>query len=136
MSGFLSKGIQLSYSSTSTGTFTALTNLQEIPDLGGTKDSIEITTLASAAHEYMNGLINYGDSLDFTFLYDPAQFATLNALQGVQYWKVGLPDGENGAIDTTCAFSGEASVKLNGVGTNQPMTYTLSIRPNSEMSFS
>lgn len=131
--GYISKGITLSYCATSSGTFTDLSDLQEIPDLGGEVETIEITTLADAAHRYRNGLISYGDSLAFTFLYEPTQFATLNGLTGSYYWKVGLPDGENGAIDTIISFSGDCSVKLNGVGTGAALTYTLSISPNSLM---
>ncbi len=134
--GYISKGITLSYCSTSTGTYTDLTDLQEIPDLGGEVETIEITTLADAAHRYTKGLISYGDSLDFTFLYEPTQYTTLNGLSGTYYWKVGLPDGTAGAIDTIISFSGESSVKLNGVGTGAVLTYTLSISPNSEMTIS
>ena len=38
----ISKGITLSYKTDAD--FVALTNLQEIPELGGTSESIEITT--------------------------------------------------------------------------------------------
>jgi hypothetical protein len=64
----ISKGIKLSYKSGES--FVDLTNLQEIPDLGGDVEAIEITTLADAAHTYTDGLKNYGDSLAFKFLYD------------------------------------------------------------------
>ena len=80
---------------------------------------------------YMNGLISYGDSLAFKFLYKPEQFKALSALTGSLGWKVELPDGAN----TTITFSGESSVKLDGVGTNSPLTYTLSIKPDSAMNF-
>jgi hypothetical protein len=122
----ISKGIKLSYKS-GEGEFTALTNLQEIPELGGEKESIEITTLEDAAHTYTDGLINYGDNLAFKFLYESAQFSTLNGLEGNIDWKVELPDGE------ACSFSGSCSVKLDGVGVNAALTYTLNIKPNSEM---
>ena len=125
----ISKGITLSYKASEAGSFVALTNLQEIPDLGGDTEAIEITTLADAAHMYTDGLKNYGDSLAFKFLYEKAQFATLNGLEGVAEWKVALPDGE------TCTFSGISSVKLDGVGVNAALTYTLSIKPNSEMAW-
>ena len=121
----ISKGIKLSYKKDQA--FVALTNLQEIPELGGDKESIEITTLADAAHTYTDGLINYGDSLAFKFLYEAEQFSTLNALAVVTEWQVELPDGE------TCTFSGTGSVKLDGVGVNAALTYTLSIKPSSEM---
>ena len=130
----ISKGIKLSYK-TSGETYTDLTNLQEIPELGGDTESIEITVLSDAAHMYTNGIKNYGDSLAFKFLYDTTQFETLNSLSGSVDWKVSLPDGENGAINTTCTFSGTCSVKLDGVGVNSALTYTLSIKPNSEMTW-
>lgn len=121
----ISKGIKLSYKADAS--FVELTNLQEIPELGGEKESIEITTLGDAAHMYTDGLINYGDSLAFKFLYEKAQFATLNGLDKECEWKVELPDG------ASCTFDGFPSVKLDGVGVNAALTYTLSIKPSSEM---
>lgn len=123
----ISKGITLSYGSGDS--FTQLTNLQEIPELGGDVEAIEITTLADSAHMYTDGIRNYGDSLAFKFLYEAEQFATLNGLTGVQNWKVELPDGE------ACTFSGSCSVKLDGVGVNAALTYTLSVKPNSAMAW-
>lgn len=123
----ISKGITLSYKNGGAGEFVELTNLQEIPELGGDVEAIEITTLADAAHTYTDGIKNYGDSLGFKFLYEDAQFSNLNGLTGVSQWQVELPDG------TTCTFSGTSSVKLDGVGVNAALTYTLNIKPNSEM---
>ena len=127
----ISKGITLSYKAAgeSSGQYTALTNLQEIPELGGDSESIEITTLADAAHMYTDGIKNYGDSLSFTFLYENTQFETLNALTGSTSWQVKLPD------ETTCSFTGTSSVKLAGVGVNSALTYTLNIKPNSAMTW-
>lgn len=124
----ISKGIKLGYSATG-DTYTDLTNLQEIPDLGGNADAIEITTLADAAHMYTDGLYNYGESLDFKFLYEKAQFTTLSGLTTTTKWQVTLPD------ESTCKFDGTCSVKLDGVGTNAAMTYTLSIKPSTKMVF-
>jgi hypothetical protein len=104
-----------------------LTNLQEIPELGGEAEAIEITTLADPAHMYTDGILNYGDSLAFKFLYEKEQFATLAAAKTSSDWRVELPDG------ATCEFSGTHSVKLDGVGVNAALTYTLSVKPNSEM---
>ncbi len=106
-----------------------LTNLQEIPELGGEAEAIEITTLADAAHTYTNGILNYGDSLAFKFLYEKTQFTTLQGDDEVAEWKVELPDG------ATCSFTGTHSVKLDGVGVNAALTYTLSVKPNSEMAW-
>ena len=121
----ISKGITLSYKKDQA--FVALTNLQEIPELGGEVEAIEITTLADAAHMYTDGIKNYGDSLAFKFLYESAQFTALNALTGTQEWQVELPDG------ATCTFHGTCSARLDGVGVNAALTYTLAVKPSSEM---
>lgn len=119
----ISKGITLAYGENE------LDNLQEIPELGGDTEAIEVTTLADAAHVYTDGLLNYGDSISFKFLYEKEQFTTLSGLTGEQQWKVTLPDG------ATCTFSGTCAVKLDGVGTNAALTYTLNIKPTSEMAW-
>ena len=131
MAGTLSKGIKLSYKASGGNSFTDLTNLQEIPDIGGSADSVEVTTLDDAAHMYINGLLDYGDSLDFTFLYDKTQFTALNALTGTTSWKVTLP----GTSALTASFDGESSVKLNSVGVNDAITYTLSVKPSTAITF-
>ena len=126
----ISKGIKVSYrTAASESQYIELTNLQEIPDLGGEAEAIEITTLADAAHMYTDGILNYGDSLAFKFLYDKTQFTTLTGLTGSNSWKVELPDG------ATCTFTGTSSVKLDSVGVNAALTYQLSIKPNSAMAW-
>ena len=123
----ISKGITLSYKTNGGSSYTTLTDLQEIPELGGDSEAIEITTLDDAAHMYTDGILNYGDSLAFIFLYKKEQFTTLQGLAGSIEWKVTLPD------NTSCTFSGTSSVKLAGVGVNAALTYTLSIKPDSAM---
>lgn len=123
----ISKGIKLSYKAAEGSEFIELTNLQEIPELGGETEAIDITTLDDGAYMYMDGLKNYGDSLEFKFLYEKAQFTTLEGLEGSIEWQVSLPD------DTTCTFGGTCSVRFEGVGVNAALTYLLAIKPNSEM---
>ena len=123
----ISKGITLSYKTSDASEYIELTNLQEIPDLGGEGEAIEITTLADAAHMYTDGILNYGDSLAFKFLYEQAQFETLVNMEGSVGWKVTLPDG------LACTFGGTKSVKLDAVGINSALTYTLAVKPDSEM---
>lgn len=120
-SAVISKGIYLYINNE------LLSNLMEIPELGGSQDAIEITTLEDAAHTYTGGLLNYGESLDFKFLYEETQFMSLNSNKNVVPVKVELPDGN------ICQFSGTLSVKLDGVGVNAALTYTLSVKPITEM---
>lgn len=123
----ISKGITLSYKVGEAPEYTLLKDLQEIPDLGGEAEALEITTLDDAAHMYTDGILNYGDNLPFKFLYVKEQFDTLVALDGSIGWQVKLPD------NTTCSFTGTSSVKLDAVGVNAPLTYTVAIKPDSEM---
>lgn len=126
----ISKGITLSYKNGSVPDFIQLNDLMEIPELNGDTEAIEITTLADAAHMYTDGIKNYGDSLAFKFLYASSQFMQLNGGKDESWtWQVTLPDS------TKCTFSGTHSVKLDGVGVNAALTYTLNIKPNSEMSW-
>ena len=124
----LSKGIKLSYSSTGTESYTDLTDLLEIPSLGGSVDKVDVTTLADASKKYINGIKDYGD-LAFKFNYAKEQFNTLNGLTGSINFKVTLPD------NVTATFSGEPSVSLEGVGVGAAMTYTLNISLNSDIEF-
>ena len=124
----ISKGITLSYSAEGTS-YTVLDDLQEIPELGGSAESLDVTTLADAAFVYTDGIHNYGD-LGFKFLYATDQFSELNDLAGTDVqWKVELPD------NTACSFKGVCSVKLDGVGVNAALTYTLTIKPSTEMTW-
>lgn len=121
----ISKGITLSYKQSSQEV--VLKGLQSVAELGGTVESIEITTLSDEAHVYEKGIKNYGD-LDFTFLYnDGAEFFKLQGITDNVEWSVKLPDGAK------CTFNGGCSVKLDSVGVNSALTFTLSIKPSSAM---
>ena len=124
----LSKGIKLAYSSTGTDSYTDLTDLLEIPSLGGSVDKVDVTTLADASKKYINGIKDYGD-LPFKFNYAKEQFNTLNGLTGSIHFKVTLPD------NVTATFSGEPSVSLEGVGVGAAMTYTLNVSLDSDIEF-
>lgn len=119
-------------------------NLQEIPELisgnsSGSTDTIEITTLADAYHEYADGLKNYSDgegsnTLTFTFLYDKDCYNALqeqiNFIQSIRpdydaslYYQIAvivLPDGSYFAMrfkDMATTFA--------GVGVNSALTFQL-----------
>ena len=126
--GVISKGMYLAYKAGEATDYTKLKDLQEVPELGGDKEAIDVTTMDDEAFVYTDGLINYGDSIAFKFLYETEQFG---ALQEIEYaeWQVVLPDGR------TATFGGKCSVKFDGVSVNAPLTYTLSIKPNTKMTW-
>lgn len=129
--GIISIGTKLSYSAVPATTYTDLPDLQDIPELGGAPDKVEVTTLADSTRRYINGLVDYGD-LQFTFLYDnddvTSSWRVLQGLNGVlKTWKITLPD------TTSFTFTGYGYVKMGAAGINAPLTFTLSINLNSAM---
>lgn len=120
-------GTKLSYK-VGEGEFIRIPTVQEIPEMGGTRESIEVTTLADDAHVYIGGLKNLGDELQFKLVYVKDEFQTLNSLgDQVVDWKVELRDG------ATCTFSGSCSIKLDAVAVNGTYTATLAVKPASAM---
>lgn len=129
--GILSKGITLSYKDNQT--FKVIPDLQEIPDLGGDTDTVEVTTLADGAKRYIKGIKDYGD-LEFKFLYDnSAATSNYRILRGLEdadnvvEWKVSFPDG------TEFTFSGTVTTKVNGAGVGDAMTLSGTITLSSDI---
>lgn len=129
MAGILSKGITLSYKAAE-GEFIALTNLQEIPEIGnGAREKIEVTTLADDNKQYIAGLGDSGQELSFKFLHEKAQFTALAALNDTCDWEVALPDG------IKANFAGTPSIKMDSASANAALTYTLTVMVESDITF-
>lgn len=125
--GLLSKDITLSYCATSSGTFTELLDLQEVPDLGGAADRVDVTTLADGNYRYINGIKDYGE-LGFTFLYSAERYEEVKGIEDEDmFWKVGFPDG------VVFAFEGQPSCSTVGVGVNGALQFNLNINLTSDI---
>ena len=131
MAGILTKGIKLSYKTSSSGsTYTELTNLMEIPEIGnGEKEMIDVTVLTDDVKKSIAGLGDSAQTLAFKFLYVKEQFTTLMAMTDSIDWKVEMPDGVN------ATFTGTPSVKFDSAAPNAALTYTLSIGVESKIEF-
>lgn len=129
--GLLTKGITLSYAEQGGSTYTALTNLQEIPEIGnGAPEKIEVTTLEDTAKVYIAGLGDSGQDLAFKFLYEKTQFQTLIGMEGTSFsWKVAMPDG------VEAIFDGTPAVKYDASSPNGAITYTLTVIVESVIDF-
>ena len=122
----LSKGVKLKMASE------ALTDMLSFPDLGGDTDQVETTTLDNANRTYIPGLKDYGD-FEFEFNYEKTQYQKLDTAaksNEASEWSIEFPTGES------FAFSGVPSVRINGVGIGEVITYTLKISLSSDVTFS
>lgn len=126
--------IKVYYKTSSTGSdYTQIVNVDSFPDLGGTKDRVEVTNLSDSCHRYIDTIDNYGDTLTFTAYYDKTEFNAVKALIGVVYWKVEIND--NDSAPTACTFSGSVDVQIGGGGVGEALKYNINITPNSAMVF-
>ena len=129
MAGILTKGIKVSYK-TSGETYTELTNLINLPEIGtGEKEMIDVTVLTDDVKKSIAGLGNSAQTLAFKFLYVKDQFTTLIGMTDSCSWKVEMPDGVN------ATFTGTPSVKFDSAAPNAAITYTLSIGVESAITF-
>ena len=131
MAGILSKDITLSYKKDSE--YVVIPNLQEVPELGGSAEKVDVTTLADGNYTYINGIKDLGD-LAFKFLYDNSGAeSNYRICRGLEEagefvdWKVTFPDG------TEFNFSGEASTAIDSASVNSALTFMLNITLNSDI---
>ena len=130
--GILSKGTKLLYDKGSSS-FVEIPDLQEVPELGGTPEQVEITTLADGAKRYIAGIKDFGE-LQFKFLYDNSGAEssyricrTLEESKKITNFKIELPDG------TSFTFSASVATKIESIGVNAPLTFVASLSLNSDM---
>ena len=129
MAGILTKGIKLYYKANGE-TYTELTNLREIPEIGnGEKEMIDVTVLTDDVKKSIAGLGDSSQTLAFKFIYVKDQFNTLAAMTDSTNWKVEMPDGVN------ATFTGTPAVKFDSAAPNAALTYTLSIGVESKIAF-
>lgn len=119
-----SLGIQLDV-----GSVKNISGLTDIPDMGATPEKLDVTTLADASRQYIEGIKDYGD-LEFNFIYESGadgNYAKLNALDGDQECVVTFPDGSK------FTFTGEVSLRILGVGVNAVITFAMSVALSSDI---
>lgn len=105
--------------------YTELTGLKEVPDMGAEPELVDNTALTDS---YIYNEIGIGDpgSMEYTFRYDNSTATTayrlIRAQEGVQTWfKEELYDG------TTFEFTGTPSVRVSGGGVNDPQEFVVTV---------
>lgn len=114
-----------------------LIDIKEFPDLGGSPEMLETTTLSDSMQTYIPGIQSL-DALEFTANYTLADFTALKALDGVEndyaVWFGGTesggtltPTGTDGKFE----FKGQLSVFPVGGGVNEVVDMTITIAPST-----
>lgn len=111
--------------------------IKDFPDLETNvePDQIETTTLCDEFHEYIDGLKNYGDDLEFTANYVKGDYDTIAQLSGTQQLAVYFNSGDNFDGDNgKFYFGGEVFVKVNGGGVGDVVEMTIRVKIKQEVS--
>ena len=114
-------------------TYEKLVDIKSFPDLGGTPELLETTTLSDGMTTNIMGIQSL-DALEFECNYTLADYTKLKAMEGTAadfaVWLggseaggVATPTGEDGKFE----FSGQLSVYVNGGGVNEVVNMTVSI---------
>lgn len=118
-------------------TYEKLVDIKDFPDLGGSPEMLETTTLSDNMQTYVEGIQSL-DALEFTINYDLATYEKLLALKGQEteyaVWFGGSGDGESitpTGDDGKFAFKGYLSVRVLGKGVNEVKEASISIAPST-----
>lgn len=117
-----------------------LIDIKDFPDLGGSPEMLETTTLSDKMQTYIPGIQSL-DALEFTANYTKKDFTKLKALEGVEHefavWFGGTeeanvltPTGTDGKFQ----FKGQLSAFPVGGGVNEVVDMTVTIAPSTPIS--
>ena len=123
-------------------TYEKLLDVKEFPDLGGSPELLETTTLSDNMQTYIPGIQSL-DALEFTANYTLDDFKALKAMAGTTYhfavWFGGTGDGESlvpTGSDGKFTFDGQLSVFPVGGGVNEVVDMTITIAPSTPIELS
>ena len=117
-----------------TGTnFTEIPHLMEVPELGGSPEKIDVTTLADTSRRFITGIKDYGD-LVFKFLYDNRNAgANFRVLRGMEdagttvTFQLRYPD------NTTHTFEAVPAVSMDAGSINGALTFSVTMTMQSDV---
>ena len=114
-------------------TYSKLVDIKDFPDLGGSPEMLETTTLSDPMQTYIEG-IQSADALEFTANYTKEDYTKCTALKGKKesYAVYFGDEGVNGKFE----FDGYLSAIVNGGGVNEVVGMTISIAPASAITAS
>lgn len=130
----LANGITLGYKATAEATtYTNLTGLKEVPEMGNEPEKVENTCLSDTVKQYEYGIGDPGD-LEFKFKYDnssaTAPYRVMREAadnKTVLSFEMAYPDG------TKFTWDAQVSVKLGSGSVNGTLEFTLKMALQSNV---
>lgn len=117
-----------------------LIDIKEFPDLGGSPEMLETTTLSDRMQTYIPGIQSL-DALEFNANYTLTDYKKLKALEGQEndyaVWFGGTEAGDTvtpTGADGKFKFKGQLSAFPVGGGVNEVVDMTITIAPSTPIS--
>ena len=132
--------VYLMHKASASSSYAKLVDIKEFPDMGGTPEMLETTTLSDPIQTFIKGIQTLDSSgLQFTANYTKSDYTTLKALESdtAHDFAVWFGATTSGTTDTPTGsdgkfeFSGALSVYPNGGGVNEVVNMTISIAPST-----
>ena len=108
--------------------YVKLVDIKSFPDLGGSPEMLETTTLSDSMQTYIPGIKSL-EGLEFEANYTKADYVKLKALEGKDE-AYAVFFGEEG-VEGKFEFNGSLSVFPVGGGVNEVVGMTISIAPST-----
>lgn len=118
-------------------TYEKLVDIKDYPDIGGSPETLETTTLSDSMQTYING-IQSSEAMEFTINYTSEVYDTISKMADIEtdfaIWFGGTetggvvtPTGDEGKF----SFKGFISIKVSGKGVNEVREAVISIAPST-----
>lgn len=118
-------------------TWEKLIDIKDFPDLGGTPEMLETTTLSDGMQTYIPGIQSL-DALEFTANYNLEDYKKLKQMKGTEkhlaVWFGGTESGDTvtpTGTDGKFKFKGQLSVYPVGGGVNEVVDMKITIAPSA-----
>lgn len=127
---------------TGTGTlsYSKVCDIKTYPEIGGSPESLDATSLTNWARVYIEGIEETQSLLSFTCNYELTDYQTVKALEGSErHWAIWFGGTKSGTTVTPTGsagkfiFDGYLHVHVLGKGVNEVAEFQIDIIPTTEM---
>lgn len=125
-------GVQLMHKPASGSEYKMLVDIKNFPDLGGTPEAIDTTTLSDKMRTSVPGIVEL-DILAFECNYTKADFEKCKALDNVETDYAIYLGNDKAGSDGKFYFKGKSVTFVTGGGVNEAVGMTVSIACTTEI---
>lgn len=125
---------------TTSGSYAKVVDIKDYPDMIGTPNMLDATTLSNTQEIQIAGIKRVGDGFQFTANYTLANYSRVKELEGNQYdyalWlggtTEGVPDGHNGKF----SWTGDITAGFPGKGVDEVQDMSITASPSTDVVWS